>query len=63
MHLRYIYNYNTDSYERIYMSQGYENLINDSDYVENNSIKVKYVVDDLKGQENLPRISVKGREK
>ena len=60
---KYIYNYSTDSYERISMSQGYENLKNVSDYVENNSIKVKYVVDDLKGQENLPRISVKGRDK
>lgn len=60
---KYIYNYSTDSYERIYMGQGYENLKNVSDYVENNSIKVKYVVDDLKGQETLPRISVKGREK
>lgn len=60
---KYIYNYSTDSYERIYMGQGYENLKNVSDYVENNSIKIKYVVDDLKGQETLPRISVKGREK
>ncbi|VYU30196.1 hypothetical protein [Clostridium tertium] len=60
---KYIYNYSTDSYERIYMGQGYEKLKNVSDYVENNSIKVKYIVDDLKGQETLPRISVKGREK
>ncbi|MBS5939654.1 hypothetical protein [Clostridium sp.] len=60
---KYIYNYSTDSYERIYLGQGYEKLKNVSDHVENNSIKIKYVVDDLKGQETLPRISVKGREK
>lgn len=60
---KYIYNYSTDSYEKINMAQGYESIGVVSDYIENNSIKVKYVVDDLKGQETLPRISVKGREK
>ncbi|MGG7212853.1 hypothetical protein ACQPUY_04455 [Clostridium nigeriense] len=60
---KYIYNYNTDSYDKILMSQGYEKIKDLSNYINNNTTKVKYVVDDTKGQSMIPIITVKGRER
>lgn len=60
---KYIYNYSTDSYDKILMSQGYEKIKDLSNYINNNTIKVKYVVDDTKGQSMIPIITVKGRER
>jgi hypothetical protein len=60
---KYIYNYSTDSYDKFLMSQGYEKIKDLSNYINNNTIKVKYVVDDTKGQSMIPIITVKGRER
>lgn len=60
---KYIYNYNTGSYDKFLMSQGYEKIKDLSNYINNNTIKVKYLVDDSKGQSMIPIITVKGRER
>lgn len=60
---RYIYNYKTDTYDKFLMSQGYEKIKELDSYINNNTIKVKYIVDDMKGQSMIPTITVKGRKR
>ncbi len=61
---KYIYNYKTDTYDKFLMSQGYEKIKDLENYIYNNTVKVKYIVDDAgKGQSMIPRITVKGRER
>ncbi|MBE6052303.1 MAG: hypothetical protein E7212_00090 [Clostridium sartagoforme] len=60
---RYIYNYKTETYDKFIMSQGYEKIKDLENYVNDNTIKVKYIVDDMKGQSLIPMITVKGRER
>ena len=60
---KYIYNYKTDTYDKFLMAQGYEKIKDLDNYIENNTIKIKYEVDDTKGQSMIPRITVKGRER
>ncbi|EOR27753.1 hypothetical protein A500_03041 [Clostridium sartagoforme AAU1] len=60
---KYIYNYKTEAYDKFTMSQGYEKIKDLGNYINNNEVKVKYVVDDMKGQSMIPMITVKGREK
>ncbi|MDV4152047.1 hypothetical protein R0131_14555 [Clostridium sp. AL.422] len=60
---KYIYNYTTDTYDKFTMSQGKEKITDLSNYLNNNTIKVKYIVDDMKGQSMIPMITVKGRER
>ena len=60
---KYIYNYKTDTYDTITMSQGYEEINDLDSYINNNTIKVKYIVDDTKGQSMMPMITVKGRDR
>ena len=61
----YAYNYKTNSYDKLTMSQGYEDLKDVSSYVENNIIKIKCKVDDSTGkyQALKPMLSIKGRER
>lgn len=62
---KYIYNYKTGSYDKFLMSQGYEKINDLENYIENNTIKVKYIVTDSGkgGQSMIPRITVKGRDR
>ncbi len=60
---KYIYNYKTDTYDKFLMSQGYEKITDLENYISNNTIKVKYIVDETKGQSMMPMITVKGRER
>jgi hypothetical protein len=60
---KFIYNYKTSDYEKITLSQGFEKIEDIGNYIENNTVKIKVVVDDMKGQSMVPRITVKGREK
>lgn len=60
---KYIYNYKTDTYDKFNMSQGYEKITDLENYINNNTIKIKYIVDDMKGQSLIPIITVKGRDK
>ncbi|MCF0147489.1 MAG: hypothetical protein HUJ77_03735 [Clostridium sp.] len=60
---RYIYNYKTDSYDKLNMYNGYEKIADLENYINNNNIKIKYTVDDMKGQSMIPMITVKGRER
>lgn len=60
---RYIYNYKTDTYDKFNMGQGFEKITNLENYINNNTIKIKYTVDDMKGQSMIPIITVKGRER
>lgn len=60
---KYIYNYKTDAYDKFVMSQGYEKIKDLDSYTNNNTIKVKCIVDDMKGQSTIPMITVKGRER
>lgn len=60
---RYIYNYKTDSYDKLNMYNGYEKITDLENYINNNNIKIKYTVDDMKGQAMIPMITVKGRER
>ena len=60
---KYIYNYKTDTYDKILMSQGYEKITDLENYINNNTIKVKYKVNETKGQSMIPMITVKGRER
>ena len=61
---KYIYNYKTDTYDKFLMSQGYEKIKDLDNYIDNNTIKIKYLVDDnSKGQSMIPIITIKGREK
>ena len=60
---KYIYNYKTDTYDKFLMSQGYEKVTDLENYINNNTIKVKYIVDETKGQSMIPMITVKGRER
>jgi len=60
---KHIYNYKTKGYEKITLSQGYEKIKNIEDYIDNNTVKIKVTVDDMKGQSMVPKITVKGREK
>ena len=45
------------------MGQGFEKITNLENYINNNTIKIKYTVDDMKGQAMIPMITVKGRER
>ncbi|WP_195262507.1 hypothetical protein [Clostridium sp. 1001275B_160808_H3] len=60
---KYIYNYKTESYDEIKMSQGYEKIKDLDNYIKDNTVKIKFIVDDSKGQSMIPRITVKGRER
>lgn len=60
---KYIYNYKTETYDKITMSQGFEKITNLENYINNNTIKIKYTVDDMKGQSMIPIITVTGRER
>ncbi|WP_195428698.1 hypothetical protein [Clostridium sp. D46t1_190503_E9] len=60
---KYIYNYKTESYDKIKMSQGYEKIKDLDNYIKDNTVKIKFIVDDSKGQSMIPRITVKGRER
>lgn len=60
---KHIYNYKTKGYEKVTLSQGYEKIKNIEDYIDNNTVKIKVTVDDMKGQSMVPKITVKGREK
>lgn len=60
---KFIYNYKTSDYEKITLSQGFEKIEDIGNYIENNTVKIKVVVDEMKGQTMVPRITVKGREK
>ena len=60
----YVYNFNTGSYDKITMAQGYEKLKNIDSYIQDNIIKIKCIVDDsTKGQSVMPNINVKGRDR
>ena len=60
---KFIYNYKTSNYEKITLSQGFEKIKDIENYIENNTVKIKVTVDEMKGQSMIPRITVKGREK
>mgnify|MGYP003276295503 FL=1 len=60
---KFIYNYKTSDYEKITLSQGFEKIKDIEKYIENNTVKIKVTVDEMKGQSMVPRITVKGREK
>ncbi|GAA0824227.1 hypothetical protein [Clostridium tertium] len=60
---KFIYNYKTSDYEKITLSQGFEKIKDIENYIENNTVKIKVTVDEMKGQSMVPRITVKGREK
>ncbi len=60
---RYIYNYKTDTYDKFNMGQGFEKITNLENYINDNNIKIKYTVDDMKGQSMIPMITIKGRER
>ncbi|MBS5885677.1 MAG: hypothetical protein E6300_14095 [Clostridium sp.] len=60
---KFIYNYKTSNYEKITLSQGFEKIKDIENYIENNTVKIKVTVDEMKGQSMVPRITVKGREK
>ena len=60
---KFIYNYKTSDYEKITLSQGFEKIKDIENYIENNTMKIKVTVDEMKGQSMVPRITVKGREK
>lgn len=60
---KYIYNYKTETYDKITMSQGFEKITKLENYINNNTIKIKYTVDDMKGQSMIPIITVTGRER
>lgn len=60
---KFIYNYKTSNYEKITLSQGFEKIKDIENYIENNTMKIKVTVDEMKGQSMVPRITVKGREK
>ena len=45
------------------MSQGFEKITKLENYINNNTIKIKYTVDDMKGQSMIPIITVTGRER
>lgn len=60
---KYIYNYKTDTYDKFVISQGYEKIKDLDNYINNNTIKLKYIVDDMKGQSMIPMITVNGRER
>ncbi|WP_195988402.1 DUF308 domain-containing protein [Clostridium sp. D53t1_180928_C8] len=58
----YIYNYNTNQYEKFSLSSGSYKVINDGSYSSNNIIKIKIVADNEK-ETAAPQISIKGVEK
>lgn len=60
---KYIYNYKTETYDKMIMSQSYEKVKQLDNYIKDNIVKIKYIVDDSKGQAMIPRITVKGRER
>lgn len=62
---KYIYNYKTGTYDKFLMSQGYEKIKDLENYIDNNTVKVKYIVTDSGkgGQSMIPRITVKGRDR
>lgn len=49
--------------DKITMSQGFEKITKLENYINNNTIKIKYTVDDMKGQSMIPIITVTGRER
>ncbi|GAB6169832.1 hypothetical protein JCM1393_22920 [Clostridium carnis] len=60
----FVYNYKTDSYDNISLSQDTVlNLENIESYVNNNELRIKVLVEDSKGESRIPKITVKGREK
>lgn len=62
---KYIYNYKTETYDKFLMSQGYEKIKDLENYIDNNTVKVKYIVTDSGkgGQSMIPRITIKGRDR
>ena len=58
----YIYNYNTNQYEKFSLSSGSYKVINDGSYSSNNIIKIKVVANNEK-ETAAPQISIKGVEK
>ncbi|WP_291651673.1 hypothetical protein [Clostridium sp.] len=60
---KFIYNYKTSDYEKMTLSQGFQKIKDIENYIENNTVKIKVAVDEMKGQSMVPRITVKGREK
>lgn len=60
---KYIFNYKINEYEPLKMISGHVAINDVSNYVNNNEVKLKIVIDEMKGSGSIPNIAVKGRAK
>ena len=58
----YIYNYNTNEYEKFSLSSGSYKISNDGSYTLNNKIQIKIVASN-DGNNAAPKLMIKGVEK
>lgn len=60
---KYIFNYETEEFEPLKMISGHVAIKDTINYVNNNEVKLKIVIEDTKGSGSIPSIAVKGRAK
>ena len=60
---KYIFNYKTEEFEPLKMISGNVSINDVTNYVNNNEVKLKIILDDKKGAGVIPSIAVKGRAK
>lgn len=60
---KYIYNYKTEDFEALKMSDGHISINDVSNYLKNNEVKIKIIINEGKGSGAIPSIAVKGRAK
>jgi hypothetical protein len=60
---KYIFNYKTEEFEPLKMISGSASIKDVTNYINNNEIKLKIILDDQKGSGVIPSIAVKGRAK
>ncbi|WP_300382043.1 hypothetical protein [Clostridium sp.] len=58
-----IYNYKTEKFEPLKMIGGHVAIKDITNYINNNEVKLKTILDDTKGSGAIPSIAVKGRAK
>lgn len=58
----YIYNFNTSQYEKISLSSGSHNVVNDGSYTLDNIVRIKAIANDNK-ETSAPQLIIKGVEK
>lgn len=59
----YIYNYNTQQYEKFSLDKKQYKLINDGSYTLNNTIKIKAIVNEKNGEVSAPKLIIQGGER